>query len=47
MASGGAGSAGAALYDDYEFAGDITKTSLYEEGADYSNTDMPGAILKK
>ncbi len=40
-------SAGAALYDDYEFAGDITKTSLYEEGADYSSTDMPGAILKK
>jgi hypothetical protein len=40
-------SAGAVLYDDYKYAGDITKTSLYDEGSDYSNTDEPGIIIEE
>jgi hypothetical protein len=40
-------SAGAVLYDDYKYAGDITKTSLYNEGSDYSNTDEPGIIIEE
>jgi hypothetical protein len=39
-------SAGAVLYDDYIYAGDITKTTLYDEGTDYSSSDTPDNIIE-
>ena len=40
-------SANAVLYDnDYKYAGDITKTTLYDEGEEYGESDKPDAVVK-